>query len=717
MIPEFSEAHSSMAEPGTVDDPVADRLLFLARHFGRSLSAEQIKAGLPLPEGRVDAAHLSECAARAGLAVTASTVAPDAVKASMLPALVMGEHDALAILHRDGERFECALTGIAGTRWLTLSELLRDHPGQWYFVRPVFHFDARGLLYHLAEPRRWFWDTLLANRWIYGWALAATLATNLLGAIVPFYSMAVYDRVVPNDALDSLWVLSTAAVAATVFDLLIKFLRGYLVDAAARRSDLALSSRIFAQSLRLRTANRPASGGVLANIVRDFESVREFFASASLTVLGDMPFTLIYLLLIMLIGGALVLAPVVAMALSLGSSWALQKPLARLMGGNMQDSAQRTAHLFEVMNGLDTIKSLGADAWARRKWEMLSVRITEEGVRMKEISAFGGYLSTTFIGLQTVLLVMFGAIMIGEKHLTMGQLIACSMLATRAIGPATQLSALLLRWQQTRLALSALDQIMNSPTDDGVAGLNLPRLTGQVEFRDVGFAYPKSPFVLRHLTLSIAPGEKVAIIGRLGSGKSSAIKLLLNLYTPEEGTVLLDGIVAQQIDSLSLRRLVGYVPQDLTLFHGSIRDNILMGAGQGSDFDILEAARIACLDEVLKQLPDGLETQVGERGERLSGGQRQTVGIARALVRKPKLLLMDEPSSQMDPATETRFIANLRAALGDTTLLLVTHRMSLLPLVDRLVVMDQGKAVLDGPRDQVLAQLRGGGPAPQGATA
>ncbi|MDD5298682.1 MAG: type I secretion system permease/ATPase [Rhodocyclaceae bacterium] len=716
MTSEFSEARPSTAEPGSMDDPVGDRLLFLARHFGRSFAPDQIKGGLPLPDGRVDAEHLAECAARAGLAVTPSTVAPQAVKASMLPALVTGEHDALVVLHRDGDRFECALAGIEGSRWLNLSDLLRDHPGQWHFVRPVFHFDARGLLYHLKEPRRWFWDTLLANRWIYGWALAATLVTNLLGAIVPFYSMAVYDRVVPNDALDSLWVLTTAAVAASLFDLVIKLLRGYLVDAAARRADLALSSRIFTQSLRLRAANRPASGGVLANIVRDFESVREFFASASLTVLGDLPFTLIYLLMILAIGGPLVLAPVVAMALALGSSWALQKPLARIMGGNMQDSAQRTAHLFEVMNGLDTVKTLGAEAWARRKWEMLSVRITEESVRMREISAFGGYLSTTFIGLETVLLVMFGAIMIGEKHLTMGQLIACSMLATRAISPATQLSALVLRWQQTRLALFALDQIMNAPTDDSQAGLNLPRLEGKVEFRDVGFAYPKSPFVLRHLTLAIAPGEKVAIIGRLGSGKSTAIKLLLNLYTPEEGSVLLDGIVAQQIDSLRLRRLVGYVPQDLTLFHGSIRDNLIMGAGEVDDATLMEAARIACLDEVLTQLPDGLETQVGERGERLSGGQRQAVGIARALARKPKLLLMDEPSSQMDPASESRFIANLKGALGGTTLVLVTHRMSLLPLVDRLVVMDQGKAVLDGPRDQVLAQLRGG-PAPQGASA
>ena len=687
-------------------DPVVDRLLFLARHFGRSADAGHITAGLPLDDGRMDAASLVEGAARIGLAVTAGGLAPTAVKSSMLPALVLEEDDALVVLQRRGDLFECASAGVDGSVWLPLETLLQEHPGAWYFVRPVFHFDTRSLLYHLPQPRRWFWDTLLANRGTYGWALLATVITNLLGALIPFYSMAVYDRVVPNSALDSLWVLTIAVVAVTLFDLLTKVLRSHLVDAAARKSDLALSSHVFAQALGLRAASRPASGGVLANIVRDFESVREFFTSTTLTLLGDMPFTLLYLLLVMIIGGWLVLIPLAAILLALGSAWLLQKPLVRIMTGNMQDSANRTAHLFEVMNGLDTVKALGADAWARRKWEMLCVRISEESLKMREVTSFGGYLSATFVNLETVLLVMFGAVMITENNLTMGQLIACSMLASRAIGPASQLSSLILRWQQTKLALVALDQIMAAPTDSGGgSGVHLPRIAGAVEFRDVNFAYPHSPPSLRQFKLSIAPGEKVALIGRLGSGKSTALKLLLNLYTAQEGNVMVDGVSVQQIEPHSFRRLVGYVPQELTLFHGSIRENLLMGASHVSDEDILEAARLACLDEVLAQLPDGLQSQVGERGDRLSGGQRQAVGIARALVRKPSLLVMDEPSSQMDPTTEQRLITNLRENLGKTTLLLVTHRTALLPLVDRLVVLDQGRVLLDGPRDEVFRQL------------
>ncbi len=701
------------ANPITLDappaDPVVDRLLFLARHFGRTAEAGQLTAGLPLEGGRMGAASLVEGAARIGLAVTAGGVNPRTIKSSMLPALVLQEDDALVVLQRKGDLFECASAGVDGSVWLALGTLLHEHPGAWYFVRPVFHFDSRALLYHLPQPRRWFWDTLLANRDTYGWALLATVVTNLLGALIPFYSMAVYDRVVPNSALDSLWVLTIGVVTVTLFDLLIKVLRSHLVDAAARKSDLALSSRVFAQALGLRAASRPASGGVLANIVRDFESVRDFFTSTTLTLLGDMPFTVLYLLLVMIIGGWLVLIPLAAMLLALSSAWLLQKPLVRIMSGNMQDSANRTAHLFEVMNGLDTVKALGAEAWARRKWEMLCVRISEESLKMREVTSFGGYLSATFVNLETILLVMFGAVMITENNLTMGQLIACSMLASRAIGPASQLSSLILRWQQTKLALVALDQIMASPTDGAGGGVHLSRIAGRVEFRNVNFAYPKANPSLHDFKLAIAPGEKVALIGRLGSGKSTALKLLLNLYAPQDGNVLVDGVSVQQIEPHSFRRMVGYMPQELTLFHGSIRDNLLMGASHVSEADLLEAARLACLDEVLAQLPEGLESQVGERGERLSGGQRQAVGIARALVRKPSLLIMDEPSSQMDPATEQRLITNLREKLGGTTLLLVTHRTALLPLVDRLVVLEQGRILLDGPRDDVLRQLRGGG--------
>lgn len=688
-------------------DPVLDRLVFLTHYHGRAMGAERLTAGVPLPDGRVTADQLAECAARAGLAVNASDLPAQQVKASMLPALIVGEGgtDAVAVISREGDRFECALAGVDGSHWLDLDRLVADHPGRWFFLRPVFHFDVRSLLYHLPQPRRWFWDVFKANRGIYQWALLATVVINLLAIVIPFYTMAVYDRVIPNNALDSLWVLTTAAVAVTLFDLVNKLLRSYLLEAAARKADVALSSHIFAHSLRLRAASRPASGGVLANVVRDFETVRDFFTSTTLTLLGDLPFMLFFLAVIALVGGWLVLIPLATIPLALGIAWSLRGPLGKAINENMKESAARTAHLFEVMNGLDTVKGLGAEAWARRKWEGLTLQIADNNLKTREISTFGNNTVAMLVGLNTVLIVMFGAMLVASNEMTLGQLIAVSMITSRAIAPVAQIAGLIIRWEQTKVALHALDKVMESPTDGGEGDLFVPSLKGAVELRDVQFAYPGTPPLLKQVNLRINPGEKVGFIGRIGSGKSTLMRLLINLYAPDQGAVLVDGIAVGQMDPLGLRRRIGYVPQDVTLFHGDIKENILLGASDVDDGQLLEAVRLACLEETLSQLPQGLATQVGERGERLSGGQRQAVAIARALVRRPSLLLMDEPSSMMDPATEHQLIQNLRG-LKQATLLLVTHRTAMLPLVDRLVVLDQGRIVLDGPRDEVLRRLQ-----------
>lgn len=687
-------------------DVVLDRILFLARYFGRSVDAEQLVAGLPLSTGYVTTAEMAECAARAGLSLTPSAVAPSRIKSSMLPALVLTpDGDAAVVLAREGERVEFSLPAIEGSHWLPLDEFLKDYSGQWYFARPVFHFDARSLLYHLPQRRRWFWDVFRANRSIYLWALLGTVVINVLAIFIPFYTMAVYDRVVPNNALDSLWVLTSAVVVVIVFDVVVKLLRSYLLEAAARKADVALSSHIFAHTLRMRAASRPASGGVLANVVRDFETIRDFFTSTTLTLVGDLPFMLLFLAIIALIGGWLVLVPLVIIPIMLGLTWLLRRPLSRVLNDNIKESSQRTAHLFEVMNGLDTVKGLGAEAWARRRWEMLTVQMAGNNLRMREITAFGANLSAMLTALNTVLLVMFGAMLVATQGLTLGQLIAISMLASRAIAPAAQVAGIIIRWEQTKIALHALDKVMEAPTDDQAGSLHMSAMQGSIELRDVLFSYPNLPPLLKGLNLKINPGEKVGFIGRIGSGKSTLLKLLLNIYSPEQGVVLVDKVAVNHMEPLSLRRQIGYVPQDVILFHGTIRENILLGAANATDADLLQAVRSACLEETLALLPEGLGSEVGERGERLSGGQRQAVAIARALVQKPKILLLDEPSSMMDPGTENQLISHLRE-FRDTTMLLVTHRSALLPLVDRLVVLDRGRVMIDGPRDEVLRRLQ-----------
>ncbi len=689
--------------------PLHESVVFLARFLGTPVQVERLRDSLA--SHGLDGAGLPGTEALAGLLQHAGLVASPlpagtARRPTELPALLVGEGGRclVALSLKDG-RFECHLPGIEGSSWLGADALALEVPAAlWLAVRPALHFDARSLLYTLPQPGRWFWDTFNRNRWMFAWALLGTLVLNVFGTLVPFYSMAVYDRVIPNNALGSLGVLTTAVLLIMGFELVMRLLRSHLLEVAARRIDVALSAQVFAQCLRMRAADRPASGGVLANTVRDFEAVREFFATGTLTVLGDLPFMLLYLAVIALVGGWLVGVPLVAIPILLGIALVSRKPLARKVNESMQESSQRTAHLFETMNGLDTVKALGAEAWSRRKWEGLTQAIAHNSLETREISSRVNYLNTAVLALAGVAVVAVGALLMSEHAMTMGQIIAVSLLTGRALAPVSQIAGLVVRWEQTKLSYRALNKIMAAPTDDAAASLQAPPLQGALELRDLSFAYPNQPPVIERLNARIRPGERVGIIGKLGSGKSTVLRLILNQYAPASGSVLVDDLVNTQLEPLSLRRQIGYVPQDVTLFHGSLRENIELGRVQADDAALLAAIRTSCLDEIVAQLPGGVSTQVGERGERLSGGQRQIVAIARALLMRPRLLLMDEPSSMVDPATEQKLIARLRT-LTDTTIVLVTHRMAMLALIDRLIVMDRGRVVADGPRDEVLKAL------------
>jgi ATP-binding cassette, subfamily C, bacterial LapB len=689
--------------------PLHESVVFLARFLGTPVQVERLRDSLASHDldsaGALSAEALGGLLRHAGL-VASALPAGMARRSTELPALLVGEGGRclVALSLKDG-RYECHLPGIEGSSWLAADALLQEVPAaQWLAVRPALHFDARSLLYTLPQPGRWFWDTFNRNRWMFAWALVGTLALNVFGTLVPFYSMAVYDRVIPNNAMGSLGVLTTAVLLIMGFELVMRLLRSHLLEAAARRIDVALSAQVFAQCLRMRAAERPASGGVLANTVRDFEAVREFFATSTLTVLGDLPFMVLYLGVIALVGGWLVMVPLLAIPVLLGIAFFSRKPLARKVNESMQESSQRTAHLFETMNGLDTVKALGAEAWSRRKWEGLTQAIAHNSLETREISARVNYLNTAVLAIAGVAVVAVGAVLMSQQAMTLGQIIAVSLLTGRALAPVSQIAGLVVRWEQTKLSYEALNKIMAAPTDDADASLQAPPLQGALEFRDVSFAYPKQPPVIERLNARIRPGERVGIIGKLGSGKSTVLRLILNQYAPLSGSVLVDDLVNTQLEPLSLRRQIGYVPQDVTLFHGTLRENIELGRVQADDGALLAAIRTSCLDEIVAQLPGGVATAVGERGERLSGGQRQIVAIARALLMQPRLLLLDEPSSMVDPATEQKLIARLRA-LTDTTIVLVTHRMAMLALVDRLIVMDRGRVIADGPRDEVLKAL------------
>lgn len=681
--------------------------------FGKAAPPHALVAGLPLVDGQLGEAHLAEAAARADVLAVLIDKPARAVERSELPVLAtieLGEDEGqvVALLARRGVGFVAARGG-GEPFWLPEETLHKSAPV--IRLKPAFYFDQRSLQIDLDEPQDWFRGTLFANRDLYGFAILAGLFVNLAAIAISLFTMAVYDRVIPNDAMSSLVALLIGISVIVLTDMGLKSIRGYLVDAAGRRFDVSVGTRIFARLLTLRSESRPQSAGTLANVVREFETVRDFFTSATLVGLGDVPFVLLFLLIIWWIAGAVVLVPLAGIIVMVAAGLMLQKPMAKAVARSFREGSQKAAFLHEAAAGIDTIKAINAQSWARRQWEALISQSAETSLVSRQWSSLAATIAGGTANFVTIGTVAFGAVLVAAGDITSGALIAATILAGRALAPFAQISNLMARWQQTRLAVEALDKLMIAETEEIPGQVQHVEGAGRVTFRDVTFAYPdpanQTPPLpaLRNVTLDIAAGECVAIVGRVGSGKSTALKLALNLHAPQSGNMLLDGVDVRQIHPAALRNAVGYAGQDAVLFFGSIRDNMLAACPGLDDEKLMQAARWAGLDNLLERSVHGLQTQVGEGGMRLSGGERQAVSLARALVGKPPVLLLDEPTSAMDHSTEQRVLEGLLDARAGLTTIIVTHKPSLLTLASRLIVMDKGHVVMDDTRDKVLAAL------------
>jgi ATP-binding cassette, subfamily C, bacterial LapB len=694
-------------------DPLLDCLIEVCRLHGIAASRASLSAGLPLDRGALPVSLLERAASRAGLAIKLQRTDLTQIDPLTLPAILLLEGDGACVLlgvEGDHARVLLPQTGQGAVK-LSVADLTQRFSGVVVSARPHFRFDERTPEVKATRSGHWFWGPVLAQRFVYRDVLWAALLINLFALAFPMFSMNVYDRVVPNHAVETLWVLAVGVVLVLGSDLFIRLLRSHFVDEASARIDVQISASLMERVLGMRLENRPQSVGSFASNLRGFEQVRDFIASSTVTALIDLPFALLFVVVMAWISPWLVLPVLTVFGIVLVSGYVLQHRLHELSQSTYQAAAQRNATLIESLTGIETIKAQGAENLIQARWERANQFLSALNVRMRGLSSTAMYTTATLQQLVSVSLIVIGVYLIADKQLTMGGLIAATMLAGRALAPAGQIVGLLMQYQGARTAMESLDKIMAQPVERPADKhfIHQPELKGEIEFRHVSFAYPgRQEPSLDDISFKVSPGEKVALIGKVGSGKTTLQKLILGLYQPSGGAVLVDGIDMRQLDPADLRRNLAHVSQDVTLFYGTLRENITFGMPHATDDAILAATETAGLSEFVKRHPQGFDLPVGERGELLSGGQRQSVGIARAVLHNAPILLLDEPTSAMDFSTEALVTQKMQAFSQGKTVVLVTHRTSMLSFVDRVIVVDQGKIVADGPRERIMQALSAG---------
>ncbi len=597
---------------------------------------------------------------------------------------------------------------------LSHDELVSLYLGYCWFIKPKVTADNRSDLpeYHL--PKSWFWKVIWRFKGYYYQVILATFIINFLALVSSLYVMNVYDRVIPNQAYETLWVLSIGVMLAILFEFLAKMIRGHLTDIAGKKADLIISSAIFRRMMALRLADRPASAGSYANNLREFESVREFMTSASLLVLVDLPFLLLFITVIFIVGGKLAIVPAIIIPIVIIVGFIVQRPLSRYINESMKESSQRQGLAVEALEGIETLKTNNATGWAQQRWDTYTAKTSASSIKVKDTANFMINFSVAMQQLNTVFLVLFGTYLIHNENtaerITMGALIAAVILSGRALSPLAQVAGLATRFQQAKLALEGLNNIIERPIERVPERkyISPSNIQGNITFENTCFQYQEDgkPAV-SNLNLQIRAGEKIGILGRIGSGKSTMLKLTSGLYDGSTGNVMLDNIDMRQIDPNFLRSQILLLSQSPRLFLGTLRENMDLARSDGysSDQELLEALQRFGLDKIIRSHPKGLDMPLGEDGLGLSGGQKQIIALARMTLRNPRIVLLDEPTTGLDQATERMSLQAISQWAQDKTLLVVTHRPQVLQIVNRIIVMDEGKVVMDGPRDLVLQRL------------
>ena len=696
-------------------DPLLDCLVELTRVYARPATRSSLSAGLPIDKTGLTPSQFYRAADRAGFASRIAKIELQNIKSSLMPCiLLLKDNHACLLLRVDKKKKNATVLypeSGQGEVSVTLEELKEQYTQRAIFARPRFKLDQRTPEVMSAKSRHWFWGAFMEQMPLYKDVLVAALLVNLFALAVPFFSMNVYDRVVPSQAEETLWMLAIGALLTVGFDYLLKKIRSHFVDLAGMRIDLNLSGKIMEKVLGMRLVDKPLSVGSFAQTLRSFESVRDFMSSATVTALVDLPFAFLFLLVIAWIAWPLIFVPIIISFYVIIHSLIIKKQVQELAQQNSRTVALRNATLIESLSSLETLKALSAESHVQAKWEAISAQLAKVSSEMRHKSHSATGMVASMSSVVTVLNVFVGVYLIHAKLLTMGGLIASGMLIGRIIAPLAQTVGLIMQYENARISLKMLEEQMQKPKEraDDITYVHRDHISGDIEFQDVKFAYPgQEGFALNGVSFKVKKGEHVAVIGKTGSGKTTLTRLAMGMYHPAEGAVRVDGIDLKQLDPADLRSAIGSVEQNTILFYGTLRENITIGFPHAEDAQILNAADTGMLMEMVNQNPRGFDLMVGERGEFLSGGQRQGVAIARAVLQAPSILLFDEPSSAMDFSTENKFIEKMQSYTKDKSLIVVTHRMSLLALVDRVIVLDKGRIVADGPKKEILEAINSG---------
>ncbi len=694
-------------------DSLLSSLLLMSKHFDINTSTATLTAGLPLVEGKLTPELFVRAGQRAGLVVKLVKRSLDKVSPLVLPVVINLKNNQSAVLLSINEKNATLYLEESGGKVETPIAELRDrYTGNLFLISKEHDFDERSPELLNIRSRHWFWGTLIRSWRIYRDVLLASFMVNMFALAAPLFIMNVYDRVVPNKAIETLWVLTAGLIVVYLFDFVIKMLRAYFIDIAGKKSDLLLSSTLFEKVMGMRMADRPRSIGSFANNLRDFETIRDFIASATITALIDIPFVILFIFVIYYFAGNLVYIPLISVALVILYSLIIQPLLKSSVDKTMRASSQKHADLVEGLSALETIKTLGLQGRMQLKWESITGYVAEWNIKSRLIANSSTIFSQLIQQGTTIAIVVAGVYAISEGVLSLGGLIAAVMIANRISGPMTQASAIVTKYYHAKAALRTLDKIMQQDDERKASKkyIHPKQFAGKVSFNKVNFTYPgEQKKVLSDLSFEINAGEHLAILGPVGSGKTSILKLLLKLYDVDSGEIRIDDLDINQIDPLDLRNNISYVNQSPTLFYGTLRDNIICSKPLATDEEILSVAKMSGLSTFINNHPQGFDINVGEGGERLSHGQRQSVAIARALLSDSQFVLLDEPTSAVDSAIEGILKESLAAFSKGKTLILVTHRKSLLDLVQNILIVSNGNLVNFGSKEKILksSQKRG----------